>query len=420
MMGTIYRNAERTLVWLGETKDYSDDAMDAIASGSKGWIKIESQVIVALADRQYFSRIWIVRELFMSRRSDILIYCGRKVVRWDDFEAAVLRAMVHYTFYCSSIEGGEARRFRVQNSAIQIMKILDSGAQPLRILVELRWSFRSTDPRDRLFALLGMVINSPEVQTETFVTVDYSKPTVDIYVDIVDYILDHILDFEREDSLWNPGNADGAPNLVKFSQRLQEHPLWDDFVKNYRPLESLKALKSWPIKLYVHDSISWVSQTITRQAFAKDDPPGMEDFLGELLPRVRCNPDEDPWTIVQQIHLDRQNFLRVADLTKSLPNSSALSMIDMTIGESPFSTQAQVKPEVVIFVTENGIFGLAQANSQPGDLLCVDSTWSDLSAIAVIRPVLGSSAEATLIGRVFIPRRREERYNYGEFQKFEK
>ncbi|KAI0882629.1 heterokaryon incompatibility protein-domain-containing protein [Annulohypoxylon maeteangense] len=98
MMSRIYTRAEQVCIWLGESNDDSKAAIkfikeevielkhfDLICSdktyGNK-W-----QALLALMQRSWFSRRWMVQEIALARKATI--YCGPDEIPWDNFAVAV-------------------------------------------------------------------------------------------------------------------------------------------------------------------------------------------------------------------------------------------------------------------------------------------------------------------------------------------
>ncbi len=94
-MGTLYNQAEEVLVWLGPEKDGSDIAIyfvkTTIATPSRSlpldlssdlFPQVGVQSVLSLLDREYWKRVWIIRDVFRARK--ILICCGHKRLPWKD------------------------------------------------------------------------------------------------------------------------------------------------------------------------------------------------------------------------------------------------------------------------------------------------------------------------------------------------
>lgn len=92
MMREIYSGAELVIAWLGEedTTALSNVAMDflvkrdlrpsGVYNPRRFWSAGIAKAVLALCERQYWTRIWIVQELWLAR--DVLIYCGLKTIPW--------------------------------------------------------------------------------------------------------------------------------------------------------------------------------------------------------------------------------------------------------------------------------------------------------------------------------------------------
>ncbi|PVH78974.1 hypothetical protein DL98DRAFT_572758 [Cadophora sp. DSE1049] len=91
-MGRVYKNTWRVLAWLGVEKDGSDEAMRFFASArsydsrepkNRERIGLEmAHAIMALLNREYWQRLWIIQELLLAR--DARFY-EHKIPLWDLF-----------------------------------------------------------------------------------------------------------------------------------------------------------------------------------------------------------------------------------------------------------------------------------------------------------------------------------------------
>ena len=103
MMPSVYGDAERVCVWLGDASDESDMAIDFMKDIMKDLWKFDDlckprsqdgretgpywKALFSLIMRPWFSRRWIVQEIALAREG--LIYCGFKEISWRDFSDAV-------------------------------------------------------------------------------------------------------------------------------------------------------------------------------------------------------------------------------------------------------------------------------------------------------------------------------------------
>jgi hypothetical protein len=94
LMGEIYKKASKTFVWLGEHEHASHLAMDLLNSVTEENIRniLEDKskskrmelawvALRALFERPYWSRVWILQEVVLSRPSFLI--CGNSMCSWD-------------------------------------------------------------------------------------------------------------------------------------------------------------------------------------------------------------------------------------------------------------------------------------------------------------------------------------------------
>lgn len=100
IMGRIYQEAKKVLVWLGEAADDSDAIFEWMNSPDGGqrtglgsnWRLLEDtwgNVLLAVSCRPYWRRVWVIQKILGARSLDIL--CGMK---WISIEA--FREIISY------------------------------------------------------------------------------------------------------------------------------------------------------------------------------------------------------------------------------------------------------------------------------------------------------------------------------------
>lgn len=206
LMGQIYQQASGVLIWLGPAGQDSDLALKMIARGevlakagvrknwyddSRGYPRISGesfwQPVLNLIQRRYFTRLWIVQEVLQAKSLNVL--CGRIMLPWDIFSQTIDKIY----------DGAAGRGFRLVEGIAPTdpVKALreerdsvrkDYGGRNVGIhvsnsrLSQLICSFRrseSTDQRDRVFGLLGLV--GPDEQVE----IDYRISLLRLYVNVI-------------------------------------------------------------------------------------------------------------------------------------------------------------------------------------------------------------------------------------------
>ncbi|KAM3071383.1 hypothetical protein ACMFMF_007856 [Clarireedia jacksonii] len=223
-MRSIYQAAKRVLVWLGEGSEKTFRALSWVGSHSKAdrkdlkHLKKATRAIMDacpersiepdndkldsqehetqdrrvhllecfndLLGRPWWSRIWVVQEVAVN--SDVKIICGHSEVSWTTFMVFVqgiydskplLQApLEEITKYKRAIERGFSRQqFACQSS------------QEISDLLLRHRGLDSSDPRDNVYALLGLASN---MMTSKFLP-DYSKPLDMVYKHLTKEIVKH-------------------------------------------------------------------------------------------------------------------------------------------------------------------------------------------------------------------------------------
>ena len=216
-MGAIYSNASEVLVWLGESDTDIDRAMDMLCDMERTldvskldsyydnsepeldwWADIRYDKSVhpglnKLFNRPWFSRIWVVQEVSLSQRVPI-IHCGDRCVSfkllWDlkyhlglptiDGNS-VQKALGLAPQTCSEIRDFGAR----WNKSASLLSNADDKL--LQHFLRCTSSRECTEPRDRVFGLLGLL--SPEFVLAHFP--DYNEPVAKIYSRTMKLLLTH-------------------------------------------------------------------------------------------------------------------------------------------------------------------------------------------------------------------------------------
>ncbi|KAL9612226.1 MAG: hypothetical protein Q9167_003175 [Letrouitia subvulpina] len=191
MMGEIYRNADRVIVWLGESDaptiqsmrkiaaiteygDIADDSLQAVLHQRVEALKTgesrfraenpSSDVIGPFFRRSWFTRLWTIQEVVLAKGNNVEIYCGDEVLSWISVLEVVdaLRAKgypwgefkkaTQLQKYLTTMMLAE--RYPEARSLLEA-KPGDTVTRPhmSHILLYAR-DKASTDPKDRIYALL--------------------------------------------------------------------------------------------------------------------------------------------------------------------------------------------------------------------------------------------------------------------------
>lgn len=160
MMAKIYHSASRVVVYIGEAAPGTDEFLDFL---ERGLIDVENcpekfhRAARSIFSRRWFRRLWILQEIALARAASIL--WGNRAFRWQILAK-------HY-------QSTSSRTHRL--SDMPHLKLVFEcglkGARPATTLPDLFIESHQqacSEPRDRVFALLGIVTKarSPEMMPE--------------------------------------------------------------------------------------------------------------------------------------------------------------------------------------------------------------------------------------------------------------
>jgi hypothetical protein len=171
MMRQIYSKAHSVWIWLGEADmvTHSDIAMQFLETRKriddkpidyrKFWRPKQARAVIAVCERNYWKRIWIVQEILLAQKATIL--CGDKQISWtkllhliSDLELISDRGRAVHTIGVSSVLDSPAAVI------VRAKSQWNGSPQPLTKLLELYRHQQSTDIRDKVYALHGLAHDS--------------------------------------------------------------------------------------------------------------------------------------------------------------------------------------------------------------------------------------------------------------------
>ena len=192
-MRQIYSKARHVIAWIGadDLPTEIDDDHYAVQTwrciermkqrlGKPGttikWTEAEWMALSQFFSRPYWQRVWVIQEITVGQKVTVLY--GDLDFAWEDV-AELLTIMQETT------AGLELPRNEAFMNAVHLLQFRDNFTvqrNPISLLDAMRWSSKtlSTDPRDKIFALLGMCHDG-----STFVPVpNYKQPFEVIMADI--------------------------------------------------------------------------------------------------------------------------------------------------------------------------------------------------------------------------------------------
>jgi hypothetical protein len=262
MMRDIYASATEVTIWLGQADEVSDAAFDAfpLVADRTSWfwrncedvkdsqrqrmLKHSGDFFLTLqSSRAWFSRVWILQELALAG-SDPIVVCGWKSTSWSTFAAVWQTIAKEPSFGLVSVQKErEAPNGETQFLALTKLDVLhtlrrstqaQTGESLRRLLVISRTS-AATDPRDRIYGLLGLLEQDAlDPSQGVMIPVDYRKSCAEVYTDAMSHI------FSRGDGplllsgVFLSGGPAAAPHIPSLPAAIEQLdlPSWvPDFTR---------------------------------------------------------------------------------------------------------------------------------------------------------------------------------------------
>jgi hypothetical protein len=225
-MQEIYRRSNEILIWLGPEGDGSASAIALAARIAAYWsnqglnigdaesefrkksradlstlldqcnCKFDSAPVAAftlLLARDWFERVWIIQEAAAPVNMKT-IQCGSSQIDWWSLIAAA-KFLSHATIrpdlkdYFPNIESVSLVSMRGLFNLDQLQRKIETGTYRIDLLGTLAnyRHYKATDPRDKVYALLGL---ATEASTQDF-RPDYSLDLPDVYLKVAEHCILH-------------------------------------------------------------------------------------------------------------------------------------------------------------------------------------------------------------------------------------
>lgn len=223
MMGAIYGQARQVLVFLGEMteevtksldqilwldqfltkndKDYSVGVVpyDLPRDGSilTGELADYSETgfdwepVIALLHRPWFGRLWVVQEVVLAEHA--VVFCGNRSLSWDVVEKVFGTLSAHglLAFFPEKAKTRSGQNI-TSMGLIRQRRTLPGKEPGLLDLVAMCRNVQCTDPRDRVYALLGLANDVSSQDLE--VMPDYALTIEEVYKGFSIWNLSHTKD----------------------------------------------------------------------------------------------------------------------------------------------------------------------------------------------------------------------------------
>jgi hypothetical protein len=181
LMGRIYGQASRVLIWLGRGGQEEARGIEVLHRISKGSQAAEPpttntselEAVQSVIRLPWFSRRWIIQELVLN--PEAVLYYGLSRILWSRFLLAT--EILNKTGILLDRTAQDAIHvLGDQWKRLALSKELGKGG-PLLSLLHSFHSFECADDRDKIYALAGLASDGEGLE------VNYSRPSAEIYRD---------------------------------------------------------------------------------------------------------------------------------------------------------------------------------------------------------------------------------------------
>jgi len=424
-MTSIYSKADSMSIWLGPETEDSKLAMDLLVelhqlreasenariteiinmpSRSRGF-----RAIVSLFTREYWDRLWVVQEVHNS--SSITVHCGPGALPWSVFASAtdlfkehkpdLIRAFMG-RFYSNGLRGSFPWEIYLcyHGPGLLSRPSVLGITGFLRTLLAHR-SKRCTEPRDRVYGVLGVV--SEEVRTQF--PVDYNISLVEVYTNVVDYLLmkNQILDvicasihFPKHQSIerlpsWVPdwSNDPHVGPVALLNPRFASHrhiPAIYSFANRRRELTisaiSLGTVANCGMSLWSPVDMNAVAMAFINWRLILMDEKGPDNIEAheDFCRTLSADRTSDRWSSKEWMEWIYQSFGSM--LGEAYPRLALDAQLKFYTSKStPISTglREQTFTDFIIpvfadrrfFLTNTGLLCLGPGCANVGDIICV-------------------------------------------------
>jgi len=163
LMGSIYRQARQVLAWTGPEDDESAEILNIVkrysqqASRATGAHQAGDHSLVPLDNflgRDYWTRVWIIQEIVLAQ--SLVLHIGPHTMEWATLATAVIRILQAP----QKITADKLSLYNMLENLIRLRREITENPSgkliPLARALRRSWMAKATEPRDKIFAMLGL------------------------------------------------------------------------------------------------------------------------------------------------------------------------------------------------------------------------------------------------------------------------
>jgi hypothetical protein len=237
-LGMIFAKAQNVCIWLGDSADNSDLAMEFISevldfgafdrlvrddSKERHWL-----ALAKLMAREWFTRRWVVQEMALARKATV--HCGSRTISWPDMAAAAALFGTHWEEIVRRLPPLEAFMFGdVQTpgatSLVELStkvlrrdqsgKILQRRLGLEELLTTLPM-FDATVPLDAIYSIIDVAHDTYDTNA---IRVDYDLDPAVLFSEVIDFIIKKSGSMDIICRPWAPI----SPNLPSYVPTISDY-----------------------------------------------------------------------------------------------------------------------------------------------------------------------------------------------------
>ena len=183
--------ASQAWVWLGESADGSDCAMDLLNSVTT--MKLDDldyqpdpyawEAINCLFKRQWWTRLWVVQEILLARRA--IVHCGEKAVDIEKFVQFKAMESRYRRRNGSRLQSISSPMSHILWDWRRVRDSIANNRMTLFEMISLTGESKCQEKKDNIFALLGLCT----LQERKYFSPDYHLPDRSLMVKVTQYFI---------------------------------------------------------------------------------------------------------------------------------------------------------------------------------------------------------------------------------------
>lgn len=178
IMPQIYAQAVSVLIYIGDLNADEIKLLQLLCSTELGQYSARSywsyrSTLKTFLSRRWFSRVWILQEVILAKAAHLL--CGGFVLRWSKLPARCYEILDIAPAPFDQSQGRLPAIFQAE-------RICTRRPVELLTLLDHARSTEASDPRDKVFALLGFTFQAEKEGLEA----DYTKNVVQVYMEVAE------------------------------------------------------------------------------------------------------------------------------------------------------------------------------------------------------------------------------------------